>query len=414
MHTFTVQRTWLDDEGYRLDPRSYAEGALAVRNRITSGPLQWYPLERVARIFRGPLHKRVYVTDPDRGVPYLTGADVSQADLPRNLKLSALLTPELPILRVQAGWTLISSAGTVGNATFVRPEMEAFAVSQDMLRVAPFDPDTEGYIFAFLASQGARALLRLRTYGSVVDRIEPKHIADLPVPFPEPSIRHRIHALVKGAADARTEVARLLDEAARYFDDLAGPMPSVHEHAYAVGIVPRSKLGLRLDAFPHVGWAAESKPNNGDEVGDLGDIVSTQRVPRIYAARGVPFLSGIDIFRIRPVTRVNLAKHVADSFGARVARGELAIQGSGQRYGLVGQAAYIGERLDGWSASHDLFRIRTGNPNVTARIFAFLRSSAGRRAMLRHSYGTSIPHVNPEGIAAVRVPALSRDLERLA
>lgn len=26
--------------------------------------------------------------------------------------------------------------------------------------------------------------------------------------------------------------------------------------------------------------------------------------------------------------------------------------------------------------------------------------------MLRHSYGTSIPHVNPQGIAAIRIPEL--------
>jgi hypothetical protein len=30
--------------------------------------------------------------------------------------------------------------------------------------------------------------------------------------------------------------------------------------------------------------------------------------------------------------------------------------------------------------------------------------------MLRHSYGTSIPHVNPDGIAALRVPTLPSGL----
>src|SRR5581483_5137292 len=91
--------------------------------------------------------------------------------------------PVLPTLRVEAGWTLISSAGTIGDATYVRGELTEFAISQDMIRVAPLENIWPGYLFAYLSTNGAHALLRFRTYGSVVDRIEPKHIADLPVPL---------------------------------------------------------------------------------------------------------------------------------------------------------------------------------------------------------------------------------------
>ncbi len=128
-----------------------------------------------------------------------------------------------------------------------------------------------------------------------------------------------------------------------------------------------------------------------------------------------PFLCRIHSFKFTfhiflGQDHVHLAGYIADRFEARVKSKDIAIQGSGQRYGLLGRPAYIGTRLDGWAASHDLFRIRASSIDCTARIYAFLRSDSGHRAMLRHSYGTSIPHVNPEGIASVRVPTLSTDL----
>src|SRR3712207_3081822 len=108
MNTFAVQRAWLTKEGYRLGPTVYAEGALAIRDRITQGGFQWRELAAVAEVFRGPLHTRIYVRDPTRGVPYVTAADVPLADWPRDTHLSVVRTPELPVLRVKSGWTLIS------------------------------------------------------------------------------------------------------------------------------------------------------------------------------------------------------------------------------------------------------------------------------------------------------------------
>lgn len=409
---FLGRRDWLALEGLRLDASAYASGGLQVRDHITSGPWEVRRLEHVSRCFVESRFVRRYVTDPDRGLPYLTASDMLLTDLTGLLRLSIRGTPQLSKLLIRHGWTLMSCSGTIGRSAFVRSEMEGMAASHDVIRILPDDTILSGgYLFAFLSTGHAQAMIRQRTYGSVVQHIEPHHIADLPVPLPDESFQQHIHHLVVGAAEARTEASRLLDQAASHFDRLAGPMPSLHEHSLAVGTVMRSKLGLRLDAFHSVGWAAEGQVREGDVVSDLGEVISTSRVPRVYVRRGVPFLSGIDVFRIRPTVRVQLAAHIAHAFQARVKAGDLAIQGSGQRYGLLGRVAYIGSRLDGWAASHDLFRVRTGSLAHAARMVAFFRSASGRRAMLRHSYGTSIPHVNPQGIAAIRVPRLPEALE---
>lgn len=399
------------EEGLRLDAATYASGGLEVRDQIVRSNRPHRPLREVARLFYEGRFARNYVRDTSRGIPFLSSADILLADLKGLQFISAKATQNLDGMLVKEAWSLISRSGTVGRTAYVRPEMAGMAVTEHVIRAAPFDNSIRpGYLFALLSSAPAQAMLKQKIYGNIVQHIEPEHIADMPVPVPDEAFQLRIHELVTRAAEARTGASRLLDAAGNYFDSLAGPMPSSHDHAYAVSLVRRGDLNYRLDAFHHVGWAAEPSYADGDRIDSLAEIIATNRVPRIYVEHGVPFLSGIDVFRYRPAVRVRLAKYIADAFDARVSAGDIAIQGSGQRYGLVGRPAYIGKYMDGWAASHDLFRIRAKSPQDAARIFAYLRSESGHRAMLRHSYGTSIPHVNPYGMAAVQVPKLPSDL----
>jgi type I restriction enzyme, S subunit len=406
MKAFIAKSAWAEEEDYRLDARRYAEGALAARSRIIDGPFAWLPLERVARIFRGPLHKRHFIRDKARSVPYLAASDVTRIDLPSDMRLSNALTPVLPILRVKSGWTLISSAGTIGDATYVRDELTKFAISQDMLRVAPFDNILSGYLFAYLSTKAARALLRFRTYGSVVDRIEPQHVADLPVPLPESTMQYRLHNLVVRAAQARTAASELLGEATAYLDSLIGPMPSTHDHSFALGITHCSQLNMRLDAFHHVGWATEGGSYSGTPIGELGQVTRPGIIKRIFVERGVPFISGIDAFQLRVPFRQYIMRSEAAKSGDLIKEHQILVQRSGQRYGLIGRPAYVGSRMNGWAASEHLMRITLSNDRDVARVFAFLCSESGHRTLLRSSYGTSIPELNPEGLAAIKVPQM--------
>ncbi len=397
MKAFIGKSTWLEEGG-----------GYEVRENIQHG-VHWERLDKLANIFYGARFARNYVRDPERGVPFLSSSDMLLADIRGVpfLSLENTLPNLMKSLVIRFGWTLISRSGTIGRTVFVRGEMDEMTASEHVIRVVPENPIVRpGYLFAFLTSVPAQAMIKQKTYGNVIQHIEPEHIADLPVPIPDPEKQQRIHDLVVSTAQARTEANTLLKETAAYFDGLVGPMYSSHDHTRVAGIIQYSHLNRRLDAFYHIGWAAEACFDNGERIDDLATVISTNRVPRIYVQHGIPFLSGIDIFQVRPTARVHLAGYIADRFEARVRGKDIAIQGSGQRYGLLGHPAYIGTRLDGWAASHDLFRIRAFNTDDTARIYAFLRSDSGHRAMLRHSYGTSIPHVNPEGIASVRVPSL--------
>ncbi len=408
---FVAQSRWLRDENLRLDAGTYANGGLAARDRINNIADRVLPLDRVARIFSGARFARTFVVDRDRGTPYLNGTDMLQSDLNGLLLLSNARTPQIAQLLIQSAWTLMSCSGTIGRTVFVRPEMHRMVGSHDIIRLVPDDVAVyPGYLFAFLSSAPAQAMIKQRTYGSVVQHIEPHHIADIPVPLMDDSNQRLIHHLVWDAAEKRTEASRLIEQACAYFDAFAGEMPSCHDHDFAVGLVGRRLLDGRLDAFNHIGWAAEGAHLSGTALGDLARISRPPIVKRTRAERGVPFLTGTDLYQVRPTFRQRITRRDAQQADCLLNEGLILVQRSGQRYGLIGRPAHVGSRLVGWAASEDLIRVAPTSKDALASVFAFLSSSVGRRAVLRTSYGTSIPHLKPEALSRICIPALQPTL----
>ncbi len=408
---FIARSGWLAGEGRRLDAAAYSSGGLAARDRIIKGAQPWQRLDQVARTFYEARFARTYVSDPARSVPYLTGSDMLLADLQGLRRLAIKKTDHLSKLLVQEGWTLLSRSGTIGRTVFVRGEMRGMVASDDVIRIAPHAQVTmPGYLFAYLTSAPAQAMIRQRTYGSVIQHIEPHHIADLPVPLPDRAMQERIHGLVAGAARARTEAACLLDEAAAYFDGLAGPMPSVHDHARAVGLVRRSELGLRLDAFHHVGYAAEGRLR-GEPLGAIAKVFVPGRMKLIHADKGAAFYTGVDIYQNRPTPTKWIARWLPGFKELEVEAGAILMQVDGQRYGLMGRPVYAGSSLQGAAVSWHMARIQT---TQAARIYTFARSEAGRRAIVRQSFGTSVPSITAQLLAQVEVPTLPDDLTNKA
>lgn len=413
MKAFIGKSSWVVDEGLRLDASTYSSGGLEAREKIQRGKLSWERLDKLANIFNGPRFVRNYVYDPKRGIPFLSSSDMLLADLQgiSSLSSKATLPSLLKSLMVKAEWTLISCSGTIGRTVFVRGELDGMTASQDIMRIVPFEQTLwPGYLFAFLSCAPAQAMIKQKTYGNVILHIEPQHIADLPVPLLCDAEQQRVHNLIVNAGQARTEASKLLSEAAAYFDKLAGTMPSSHDHARSVGITQYSCLNLRLDAFHHVGWATEGGSYSGTPIGELGQVTRPGIIKRIFVERGVPFISGIDAFQIRVPYRQFIMRSEAAKSGDLIKEHQILVQRSGQRYGLIGRPAYVGKHMNGWAASEHLMRITLSNERNVARVFAFLRSELGHRTLLRSSYGTSIPELNPEGLAAVKVPSMPEKL----
>ncbi len=408
---FVVRRTWLEGNGTRLDAGAFAGGAFQVREQLMRCGLPSKPMATLAEIFNGPRFSRIYVRDSRRGTPFLSSSGIMLADMQDLPLLAKSIVDRLPKLHIEEGWTLVSCSGTIGNTSYVRGEIAGWTASQHVMRVVPTsDNVAPGYLFAFLSTSVGRELLQENTYGSIIQHIEPHHIADLPVPLPDPADQQRIHDLVAGAAAARTEANRLLDEAAAYFDGLVDPMRYAHDHARAAGVVRRSRLSMRLDAFHHVGWAVQSIAHEGTTLEQLAHVSRPGIVKRRFVQRGTPFVSGIDVYQHRPTFRQHIMTSEAKRANTFVHTGQILIQRGGQRYGLLGRPAMVTQRMDGWSASEDLIRVALHDKHHIPWVFAFLRSESGRRLTLRHSYGTSIPKLNEAGIATLHIPSLPHEL----
>jgi hypothetical protein len=170
-----------------------------------------------------------------------------------------------------------------------------------------------------------------------------------------------------------------------------------------MGAIERTELhATRLDAFAHVGWAAESKVR-GDPLGSLAEVTIPGRMKLISAERGVDFLTGVDIYQLRPGGGKRIASWLPGIGSLHLRTGQVLLQVDGQRYGLLGRPAFVGQRLQGKAASWHLARVTCDDPGY---LFAFARSEVGRRAIVGISYGTSVPAISERWLRGVPVPPL--------
>lgn len=374
-------------------------------------------LKNVARIFNGPRFARTYVNDPTHGVPFLSSSDMLQADLSGVKLLSCKHTPKMLLdsIRIQRGWTLISCSGTIGNTVYVRSDMDGMTGSQHIMRVVPNESIIlPGYLFTVMSSQIGYALLTQGTYGAVVQHIEPHHIAHLPIPRLDATIEARIHMLVERAASLRVEANKRLLKAKKALEIEVGftnPQKKF-DHAFAIGKTPIDKsFEHRLDSFAYVGYTAEAihvlKNYTGHVVSapDAGfEIYSPPLFKRMFASHGHPYMSGVEIYTLRPTTTRYLSRVQPEVEQYLVTEGMILVQSAGQRYGLITTPVLVTRMLNDVAATSDIVRIKHPDIIENGYICALLASDFGRRLALRYSYGTSIPRLNVPEFSKIRIP----------
>lgn len=222
----TIQRSWMDYNGVRLDSQPYLSGAFETRVLLARLKAEKQPLRTVLQpngIIHAGREGRTYVSDPEYGVPFLGSTDILAADLSWLPLLSKKQVDANPLFTIQEGWTLITRSGTVGRMAYVRPDMAGMACSEHVLRVVA-DPDKilPGYLYAYLSSRFGVPLVVSGTYGAIIQHIEPQHIADLPVPRLAAAVEQEIHDLIAQAAHLRSEYQQQVTIATDMLFDAVG------------------------------------------------------------------------------------------------------------------------------------------------------------------------------------------------
>ena len=216
--------SWIQRLGCRLDCGPYMSGAIEARMKMESPRLRSEQLKDVTNaIFHAGRESRTWVLDPKHGVPFLSSSAIVRADLSDLPFLSKKQVDAHPNFRIQSGWTLISRSGTIGRTIIVRPDMSGMACSEHAMRVVPDQTKIRpGYLHAFLRSRFGVPMVLGGTYGSIIQSIEPDHIARLLVPRLEDSIELEVHGLIDKGVGLLVQYQRGIERTTSHFFTAVG------------------------------------------------------------------------------------------------------------------------------------------------------------------------------------------------
>jgi len=406
--------------GVRLEASAFSIEAHNAVTALTNSDLPLIPLYGKEGLCQGGYYphrfKRVYVS-PEKGVPFLSSSEIISLRPKTNNFVSKNYTLKLDRLLPEKWDVLISRSGTIGNIGLATETFIGNALSEHVIRLQANEPETAGYVAAFLRSRYGRPQLIQGTFGSVVDQIEPEHLERVLIPDLPPIRRIEIGRLMCQAGELRDEANHLLDEADRllherlnlpYLKDIA-----LRGSASFTTTIKASQLMGRLEASFHNPEAIAAEKQLAQlpvEITKIGDQRITKEVRAITKFRertyvdkgGIPMLSSKQLFQVDPIDVKKLAKgaHTKDLPEIQLEENMIAVT----RSGTIGKVQIIPKYMAAWTASEDATRILASDDINAGYLYAWLASDYGYCLMTRCSYGSVILEVDQEMLASVHIP----------
>ncbi len=128
--------------------------------------------------------KRVYI-DEGQGVTFFGGKQLLELDPTGEKYLSTSKHSERieGDLRLNQNMILVTRSGTIGKVNIVPKHWVNWIANEHIIRIVPISEAIAGYIFAWLDSDLGYELIHRFTYGSVVDEIDARQIAQVQIPL---------------------------------------------------------------------------------------------------------------------------------------------------------------------------------------------------------------------------------------
>ena len=419
MKTDSVKIEAIREAGFRSDPSYHLSEGVEVKRMVSRSP---YSLKTVgdvtSNIFIGNRAKRVYVTNRDHGIPFLSSSDILKADL-ENVKLaSAKYTPEIEQMRLKKGWTLISRSGTIGNCAFANAKHAQKLASEDVIRACPNNILRAGVLYAYLASQYGHSLLTQGTFGAVIQHIEPAFVASLPIPmFPE-EFQKEVDGMIQESARLREEAADALGEAKSFFDDkFQINVPSNKFSSVTIQSI-HSSQNHRFEAnyYGAEGAKYEKLITENFKHEPLNDFFFDISRPDIFkrkyvsADAGLMFFGSSELFMATPHSNKFVSKKTAGLESLILQEGWVLLP----RSGTIGDVAYATSQHAQKLASEDVIRLKPNNILRGAYAYGFLLSQAGKAMLQRAIFGSVIQHIEPPMLKFIPVPLFEEKFEEIA
>ena len=144
--------------------------------------------------------------------PILEGQNYSNSDLCQQNIYQKLCRILLLMWWMKDGLVfkmLVQSEGVL----FLGKMFAGYSVTNNVIRIIPYEDIDGGYLFAFLNSPYGVTLISRNRYGSVQDHIDAHQVRKILVPWPEENERNKIGELVIQADKLRYEANCLEDDA---------------------------------------------------------------------------------------------------------------------------------------------------------------------------------------------------------
>lgn len=406
----------------RLEARSFLSDGFGLRQRIEALPAGWERAREIASIWQPSRLKAVEVP-AGTGLPFLSAGQVFEASPTVRKWLAASKVPDLPTRFAHEDWILMSRSGIVGRVSSVYPHHLRKVITDDLLRIVPRDPSEYGWLYAYLRTPIFNSIAQSSQYGHMIKHLEVDHVEEMPVIMPSPDIRARIGGLAKRALELRrTALEQFAALDARFLDEVAkADLEGLQREWRTVPASQAFGRRRRLDAQHFNSSAIQAddlvrhRAAGFSTVADSVESVALgNRFKRYFGANGTPYWSASELLDTNaPVTKRVYAGLVDKPERYLLKEGTIIMACSGQVYGLLGRCTMINQDVAGTFGSHDLIRI-TPDPermHPGYLLTALNNPVLGQPLVLRHAYGTSIPHLDPVDIREVPLPRLSRDAE---
>ena len=198
---------------YRVKPNTYlVEGKRTFAKLRALGVLNSTVADYTDTVFRPGILKRIFVKSEQFGRPYITAQAMMNED-PRKMAktLSTKHTANLDYMAIHKNDILVSCAGTIGNVRLIGGFLHNHIGSQDIIRAV--SKDKYGFLYAYLSTSQVYNYLQAQIYGSVVPRIEPENVRDIPVPAFSSEMIERANTLIIQSQGLRDRAIEVIDKA---------------------------------------------------------------------------------------------------------------------------------------------------------------------------------------------------------
>lgn len=413
MKALIVKKSWLSESDLRLDaPFHLSDGVKTKRLIDQFCPYQITTIkDESLELYKGNIHKRVYVTSSDHGYMFYSASDLFKSEPETGKYVSKKYSPYLKELELKKNWILITRSGTLGKCVLTTQYHEKKIGTDDLVRIFLKDGKIKtGYLFAFLSSRYGHGLLTQSGYGGVVKHIEPDHVEMIKVPVMPDLIQSKTNDLIIESTNLRVKANELLKYAEtliyrhlqispQKIKALTQPYERQIKNSFSIEFSKISKWTLRSRNYsPRKQTIIDLLTNS--KASNLRNVLATDphygaRYKRIesFSVNSIELLSQGDLFDLVPKGR-SISPRSIKNLDQEIALKETILvpaQGTLGENEIFGRAKFVwGYLEDKVIAGHAMRFIPDTKKIPSGYLFTVLNSSLWFRLFRNTVYGTNL------------------------